>query len=131
MKKIGKGRGKAPLRNPWRPLYWMPLLTLTLCLISAQMILWGKISESAVGTIPQILAALISFLGAFRGTRIATQQRFLWGMINAGAYGCMLMVGNLLLFGETFSNIGTMFLWILAGGILGSLGANVKKSKIA
>ena len=131
MKKTGKGRGRAPQRNPWRPLYWMPLLTLILCLLSAQMILWGKLPESAIESIPRILGALVGFLGAFRGTRIAPRQGFLWGMLNAAAYGCILMIGNLLFFGEPFSSIGAMFLWILAGGLLGSLSANVKKSKIA
>ena len=131
MKKTGKGRGNTSLRSPWRPLYWMPLLTVLLCLLCAQLILCGKLPDSAPQYLPQLVGGLVSFLGAFRGTRIATQKRFLWGMVNAGAYICMLMLGNLLFFGETFGRIGIMSLWVLAGGSLGSIVANMKKSKIA
>ena len=131
MKPTGKGRGTSSHRSPWRPLYWMPILTVMLCLISAQLILWGKLPYSAHLYIPRILGAVISFLGGFRGTRIATQKRFLWGMVNTGAYLCMLMVGNLLFFGETFGGIRAMILWVSAGGVLGSMVANMKQSKIA
>ncbi len=131
MKKTGKGRGTPSHRSPWRPLYWMPLLTLLLCLLCAKLILWGKLPESALQLLPRLLGGLVSFLGAFHGTRIATQKRFLWGLVNAGAYGGMLMLGNLLFFGETFSGIGPMFLWVLIGGFLGSMVANMRKSKIA
>ena len=131
MKKAGKGRGKDLMSKPWRPLYWMPLLTAVLCVISAQLILWGKLSESAIKLLPRIMGGVVSFLGAFRSTGIASQQRFLWGMISTVSYGCILMLANLLFFGETFTNIGSMFLWILTGGFLGSLLSNMKKGKIA
>lgn len=131
MKKVGKGRGKEVLRHPWRPLYWMPILTVLLCLLVAQFILWGKLPDTSITIIPQIVAAIVAFVGAFRGTRIALRQRLLWGMANATAYGCILMLGNLLFFGEVFQSVVVTFLWILAAGLFGSLVANLKKGKNA
>lgn len=131
MNKLGKGRGKEKHSAPWKPLYWMPALTVALCFLSAQLILWKKLPEAVVEIIPQIIGAVTSFLGAYSGARIASRQRFLWGIINAGSYVVLLMIGNVLFFGEPFSGIGTMILWVMSSGVMGSLMANLKKSKIA
>ncbi len=131
MKTTGKGRGKEKHTAPWKPLYWMPVLTIALCFLTAQLILWEKIPEVGAEIMPHIIGAVISFLGAFSGARLASRKRFLWGMIDAGTYGVILMLGNLLFFGKPFSGVGTMFLWILTAGFLGTLSANFKKSKNA
>lgn len=129
MKQIGKGRETSV--HPWRPLFWMPILTIGFCLAASKMILWGKLPESSVSYIPNIIGGTISLWGSYRGARIASRKKFIWGVLNAIAYGCILMLGNLLFFGEVFSGIGEMFFWIIGGGILGSFIAGLKKSKIA
>lgn len=131
MKQIGKGRGKEKISHPWRPLLWMPLLTIVLCLVVSKMILWGRLPETSVTYAPKIIGCTIGFLGGLQGARIAPRKKFLWGILNVISYGCMLMLGNLLFYGETFSGVGEMFLWILGGGILGCLLCNTKRSKIA
>ncbi len=129
MGKVGKGRGT--VQNPLRPLYWMPVLAIVLCIAAAKLILWKKLSESSTEYIPQIIGCMVGLLGSYRGAKLAPRQGFLWGMINATAFGIMLMLGNLFFFGETFSGVGEMFLWILGGGFLGGILANIKKGKIA
>lgn len=129
--KKGKGRGREKLRHPWRPLYWMPVLTVVFCMILAKLILWGKVSESSVAHGPRIIGALTGALGAYRGARIAPRQRLLWGISDSALYGGILMLGNLLFFGEGFSMVGSMFLWILGGGTCGAVLAGAKRSKTA
>ena len=129
MRKAGKGRGTT--RSPWSALYQMPILTIGLCLIAAKFLLWEKIPESAVEYLPYIIATVIAVYGAYRGAHLAPRHRFLCGLINVVGFGLMLFVGNLLFFGEPFSQIGSMLLWLLIGGVIGSFVANIKKGKIA
>ncbi len=129
MAKAGKGRGI--VRSPQRPIYWMPILSIILSVLAAKLILWKKISESSVEYLPWIIGAVVGLLGSYRGARLAPRNRMLWGIINATIYGLILMLGNLFFFGETFSGVGEMFLWILSGGFLGGVLANLRKGKIA
>lgn len=129
MRKAGKGRGST--RSPWSTLYQMPILTIGLCLIAAKFLLWDKIPESAVDYLPYIIATVVAVYGGYRGARLAPRHRFLCGLINVIGFSLMLFMGNLLFFGEPFSQIGNMFLWLLIGGVIGSFIANIKKGKIA
>ena len=129
MNKAGKGRGTS--KSPWRPLYWMPILTILLSMSVAKLILWEKISGSSLELMAHIIVGLIGMLGAYRGAKLASGRRFLWGTVNAILYSFMLMLGNLFFFGEPFQGIGTILLWVISGGILGAVLANLKKSKIA
>lgn len=131
MKRKGKGRGSKNFPKPWRPVLWIPALAIGLCMLCAKFILWGKISENVITYIPCALWFLIAMFCGFRGAKIAVGKKFLWGMTNAIAYGFMLMIGNVLFFGEPFSQMGMGILWILAGGVIGGILANFKKSKIA
>lgn len=131
MKQVGKGRGRQTVRHPWKPLYWAPVLTIGLCLLVAKSILWGKLSESSVSYAPKVIGAIISLWVSYRGARIASRKNFLWGLVNGVAYGCILMLGNLLFFGETFSGTKEMFSWILIAAAVGSFVANIIRSKNA
>ena len=129
MRKAGKGRGTP--RAPLSPLYRMPLLMILLCVITAKLILWGKLPEVSLDHIPYIIGSLVAIYGAYKGTRLAPRRRLLWGITNAILFALMLVMGNILFFGEPFSDHGQMFLWIIGGGIIGSFVANIKKGKIA
>ena len=128
---LKKGKGRGTPKNPCRPIYWMPVCGILLCLITAKLILWKKIPETAIPILPQIIGAIVSFLGAFRGARLAPRRCFLWGMINSCTLFLMLMLGNLLFFGIAFHGIGSMCIWILGGGVTGSILSNIKRGKIA
>ena len=131
MSKPRKRRGSRNPHHLWKPMIWMPILTLGLCLLGAKMILWGKLPEKAITWLPAAIPCTVSLCGAFAGAKEAPRNRFFWGMLFALSYGCILALGNILFFGEHFSDIGNRFLWITAGGVAGSLLANMKKSKIA
>ena len=131
MKQSKKGRRHSKDPRPYKPLYWMPIITVLLCVLCAKLILGKKLPESWIEFSPRIICAVVSLLGSFLGAKVAPRKVFLWGMVNAVGYCMMLLLCNLLFFGETFSGIGKMILWILGGGFLGMLLGGMKKSKIA
>jgi putative membrane protein (TIGR04086 family) len=125
MHKSHKGRKKQA--SPWRPIFWMPLITMILTVILAQLILWNKIPENAQSVSIKIIILIVALWGANRGVGLAPRNSFLWGILNAAAYGILLMLSNLLFFGEPFFAVGETFLWILGGAMLGILLGNIKR----
>ena len=129
MGKTGQGRGRE--KNSWRPLCTMPILCILLSVIAAKCILWNKIPAGAIPTIPLIIGGIVGCIGSYRGACLAPRHCFLWGIFNAVAFMLMLMIGNILFFGVPFHTVGETFLWIMSGGCIGAIFANLRKGKIA
>lgn len=108
-----------------------PLLTLLTALGGAKLILSGVMQENNLDLIVCIaiglVALVLSMFGAFR----ANQKKFLWGMLFALAYCIVLMLSNLLFFGEGYGDILMNVLSVFAGGIIGSMLGGGKRRKIA
>lgn len=129
MNRKGKrNKGKNPLKGS---LLWMPVLTLGLCLLGAKLILQGMIPEEKAGIIGLFIAGVVAFVGGRMSGRRVGEQRLLWSVGTAAAYGCLLMLGNLLFFGVAYHAIGGMWICVLLGGILAGMLPYKKKGKIA
>lgn len=127
MKRKGKG-SKAWLL----PLIITPALTVALSALAAKLMLSGTIGETGVGWCAAVIAGLVSLLLCAYSALRAARKKFLWGMAAAVAYACLLLVGNLLFFGEGYgSNIPTVCGAVVLGGFLGTLLGGAKRRKIA
>lgn len=109
----------------------MPILTITLSIIAAKMILAGTLREDClmmcVYTIGSLVSLLLSLYCAIR----VPQKKFLWGSAVAALYALLLMLGNLLFFGIGYGSILPQLTAVILGGICGSLLGSVKRRKYA
>ena len=108
-----------------------PVLTILTALGGAKLILSGALPESKLNLIVCIaiglVALVLSMFGAFR----ANQKKFIWGMLFAFGYCIVLMLSNLLFFGEGYGEILINVISVFAGGMIGSLLGGGKRRKIA
>ena len=126
-----KRKGKKS--RPWIiPLVMMPTLTVALAILTAKLMMSGLIQENGVGWCAAVIVGMVSLLTCICSALCAVQKKFLWGMATALTYACLLLMGNLLLFGEGYgNNIITICGASLVGGLLGTLLGAAKRRKIA
>lgn len=129
MKQVRKSR--VVKKHPWRILVWMLLSTMLLSLLSAKLILWGKIGEGYQQFVPYIIVSIVSVCGSFLTARTVPQRSLLWGMAIALGYVCSLMMGNLLFFGVAYRGVVPIIAYVLGGSIVGSSLGIIRKGKIA
>ena len=129
MKQVRKRR--VAKKHPWRILVWMILSTMLLSLLSAKLILWGKIGEGYQQFVPYIIVSIVSVCGAFLTARTVPQRALLWGMAIALGYVCCLMMGNLLFFGVAYRGVVSIIAYVLVGGFAGSSLGIIRRGKIA
>ena len=127
MKRKGKGS------RPWiLPLIAMPVLTVALSVLGAKLILSSVISEAAMMWFAALVPGIVSLLLYAYSALQAARKKFLWGMAAALVYACLLLLGNLLFFGEGYgNNIPAVCGAVILGGILGSVLGGGKRCKIA
>ena len=107
----------------------IPVLTVLTVLGGAKLILSGALPEKktdlivciAIGTVSLVL----SMFGAFRAER----KKFIWGILFAAGYLAMLLLSNLLFFGEGYGGILQNVIAVLAGGLIGSIIGAGKRRK--
>lgn len=109
----------------------MLLLTLLLSLGTAKLILSESVPQEKIGLCVCIYTALISFAVSLYSALRMPQKKFLWGLLTAVAYLCLLLLGNLLFFGIGYGNVLPGTLCVLCGGLLGSLLGAGKRKKYA
>ena len=117
MKRKGKGS------RPWLlPFIAMPVLTVALSLLAAKLILSGVIPEDGMLWCATVTVGIVSFLLCICSSFSAARKRFLWGMATALTYACLLLMANLLFFGEGYGgNIPAICGAVTLGGISGSM----------
>lgn len=127
MKRKGKGSG-LPISMA---LLWMPVLTFVMATIFAKMILQGMIPEERISVCCLGIAATVSAFSCAITKRRAVNRKILWCAGTAVAYGCMLMLGNLLFFGEAYRGIGGVWISVVLGMFVGILMPSKKMGKYA
>ena len=108
-----------------------PLLTVTLALLGAKVMLSGMVGQERLTALACAIAAVVALLAGFYAARRAPQKKLLWGMTAAIAYACALLLGNLLFFGEGYHGVLPVVGCCMGGGLLGSLTAAAKRRKYA
>lgn len=120
MNKVRKGRGVMV-----QAIIAMPMLTLLLALAAAAMIQGQLLPEDKMQIYSCTIAAIVSFLLCLYCALRMPQKKFLWGMLIAGIYCCLLLLSNLLFFGVGYGNILSVILSVIIAGMVGSfLGAS-------
>ncbi len=108
----------------------IPALTILAAFGGAKLILSGAVPESkleltvciAVG----LVALVLSLIGAYR----AKQKKFIWGIAFAAGYIVILMLSNLLFFGEGYGAILPNVIAVMTGGVIGSMiGAGKRRNR--
>lgn len=108
----------------------IPSLTILTALAGAKLLLSETVADTGTDLIACIgigaVAMLVSMFGAYRASR----KKFVWGMLFSGAYLGILMLSNLLFFGEGYGKVLPNLIAVAVGGIIGSmLGAGKRKGK--
>lgn len=125
-KKAGKGRVKLPAI-----IIAMLLLVFGLVLLCAKLILSGVIEEKRIGLCAGVIAGIVAMLIAMCIARRSPRHKLLWGITAAAGYYLLLMVCNLLFFGNGFSEMIPTAAWVLGSGLLGTLLGSKKVRKYA
>lgn len=128
MKKRTKGKGSASvLMN----LALGTILTLGFTVLSAKLILSGTLHENGIDLYAGITKGIVALVLSLLTARRSPQRKILWGLLAVALYYLLLMICNLLFFGIAFSGVLQSALWIMGGGLLGSLLGNKKVRKYA
>ena len=109
----------------------IPALTILTALGGAKLILSGALPESKSDLVVWIAIGLVALVLSMFGAYRAKQKKLLWGMAYAAGYIAMLLLSNLLFFGEGYGAILPNVFAILAGGFAGSLLGTGKRRKSA
>lgn len=109
----------------------VPCLSIAFALILAKMILGGIITEERMFTGVCVIGGLVAFLLSLSCAIRMPQKKALWGLAATGWYALSLPLGNLLFFGVSFGRSMPILLFVLGGGLLGSLLGAAKRRKIA
>ena len=128
MKKRTKGKGSASvLLN----LALGTILTLGFTVLSAKLILSGTLNENGIDLYAGITKGIVALVLSLLTARRSPQRKILWGLLAVALYYLLLVICNLLFFGIAFSGVLQSALWIMGGGLLGSLLGNKKVRKYA
>ncbi|MBQ4564813.1 MAG: TIGR04086 family membrane protein [Oscillospiraceae bacterium] len=126
MKKRGKGSMSMLLQ-----LAIAGLLMVGLTILSAKLILSGMIPIAGIDLCAGVIVCIVSLVFSLLTARRSPQRKFLWGMLSAGVFYLILLICNLLFWGITFSGVLVRFLWVIGGGLLGSMLGHKKVRKYA
>lgn len=99
----------------------VPAMTILAALGGAKLILSGAVSESKLDLIAGIAVGLVALVLSMFGAFHAKQKKFIWGMLYAAAYLALLMLSNLLFFGEGYGAILPNAAAAFTGGVIGSM----------
>ena len=109
----------------------MPVLTLLLSFACGKLVLSNLLLETAVQWIPIVIAGIVTLILSLFTAIKMKQKKFMWGIGTAGTYLIMLLLSNLLFFGEGYQGILPIAGAILGCGVLGSFLGAGKRRKYA
>lgn len=109
----------------------MPVLTLLLSIACGKLVLSNLLPETAVQWIPIVIAGIVTLILSLFTAIKMKQKKFMWGIGTAGTYLIMLLLSNLLFFGEGYQGILPIAGAILCCGVLGSFLGAGKRRKYA
>lgn len=109
----------------------MPILTLLLSFACGELILTELLPESAIQWISIVIVGIVALILSLFVAIKMKQKKFMWGIGTAGTYLLMLLLSNLLFFGEGYQGILPIAGAILGCGILGSFLGAGKRRKYA
>lgn len=107
----------------------IPALTILTALGGAKLILSGAVPESKLNLVVGIAVGLVALVLSMFGAFHAKQKKFVWGMLFAAGYNAILLLSNLLFFGEGYGAILPNAIAVLTGGVIGSLLGAGKRRK--
>ncbi len=112
------------MRLHLRLLLLMPILTLLAAALGAKLVDAEILEQGHIHVLAPVAAGLCAFaLGLYAAIR-SPQKKFLWALAGAAGYASMLLIGNLLFFGDGFASVLPVTFSVLAGGVAsGLLGA--------
>lgn len=109
----------------------MPILTILFSLAGSKLILSEILPENAMKWMPWVITGVVSVVLSLFAALKMKQKKFLWGFGTACVYLSMLLISNLLFFGEEYQGILPIASVVLGCGILGSLIGAGKRRKFA
>lgn len=109
----------------------LPVLTLLLALGAAKLILGRSIGEERMGACACAIVAIVSFVASLYVAVRTPQKKIAWGILAAGMYGALLLLGNLLFFGVGYGKVLPVLGCVLGAGLLGSFLAAIRRRKYA
>ena len=109
----------------------VPVLTVLTAFAGAKLILSGALSESRLDLVVEIGIALVALVLSMFGAYRASRKKFVCGMAFAAGYVGILLLSNLLFFGEGYGAVLPNVIAVLAGGFFGSLLGGGKRRKNA
>ena len=122
----GKKTGRGKLL--W-PLLVMLLLTVALAGIGGALMDGGIVPEERMSILSEVCVGVVSLGVSAVMAAKAQEKKLLQGMIAAGAYAALLILGNLLFFGVEYDHFLPILLTVLASGVAGSILGGIKKKK--
>lgn len=109
----------------------IPVLTVGMAMLGAQMIVSGAVPETSVQTLAVIITAIVGLCLGLLGAVVSPQKKLLWGLLAALLTAAALMLGNLLFFGVTYGHVLQGVGAALGGGLIGALLGSKKRKKYA
>lgn len=109
----------------------MPILTLLLSLAVGKLILSEILPEAAIQWSPIVITGIVSIILSLFAAIKTKQKKLMWGIGTAFAYLVILLLSNLLFFGEGFRGFLPIAGAVIGCGVLGSLLAAGKRRKYA
>lgn len=109
----------------------IPILTFLLALAAGKLVLSELLPEAATKYLPAIITGIVSLLLSMFAAIKMKQKKFLWGIGTAVIYLLMLLISNLLFFGEGYDGILPVAGAVLGCGLIGSLLGAGKRRKYA
>ena len=109
----------------------IPALTILTALGGAKLILSGALPERRLNLVVEIGIALVALVLSMFGAYRASRKKFVWGMLYATGYVAILLLSNLLFFGEGYGGMLPNVIAVLSGGFFGSLLGGGKRRKNA
>ena len=89
----------------------------------------GIVPEERMSILAEVCVGVVSLGVSAVMAAKAQEKKLLQGMIAAGAYAALLILGNLLFFGVEYDHFLPILLTVLASGVAGSILGGIKKKK--
>lgn len=103
--------------------------TLLMSMLCAALMEKGSIPEEKTNLCACVIVGLVSLMSCGLIASRASEKKLLRGILGAGIYTGLLLIGNLLFFGVGYADVLPILLSILAAGILGSATGSLRRKK--
>lgn len=118
--------------NRWlRILLLIPILTVGLAMLTAELIVTGTVAEDAVPSLALGISTAVGLCLGLAGALASPQKKLLWGLLAALLTAMAFLLGNLLFFGVAYGRVLPGIGATLGGGVLGALLGTKRRQKYA